>query len=161
MDSSRHQPPPFMWFSRQEYWSGLPFLSPGDLPDPGIEPRSPAWRADALPSEPPGKLSKYNISGWASLVDHTVKKLLAKASSFDPWVWKIPWRREWLPALVFLPGESHGQRSLVDYNPWGCKELDTTQWLSTHTETLIRLHTCIKLLILAVILWDRYCYFPF
>ena len=44
-------------FSRQEYWSGLPFPSPGDPPDPGIEPRSPALQADALPSEPPGKSS--------------------------------------------------------------------------------------------------------
>ena len=43
--------------SRQEYWSGLPFPSPGDLPDPGIEPRSLALLADALPCEPPGKLS--------------------------------------------------------------------------------------------------------
>ena len=43
-----------MGFSRQEYLSGLPFPSPGDLPDPGIEPRSPALQADALPSEPPG-----------------------------------------------------------------------------------------------------------
>ena len=42
-------------FSRQEHWSGLPFPSPGDLPDPGIEPGSPALQADALPSEPPGK----------------------------------------------------------------------------------------------------------
>ena len=41
-----------MGFSRQEYWSGLPFPSPGDLPDPGIEPRSPTLYADALPSEP-------------------------------------------------------------------------------------------------------------
>ena len=48
-----HQAPPSMEFSRQEYWSGLPFPSPGDLPDPGIEPGSPALRADALPSEPP------------------------------------------------------------------------------------------------------------
>ena len=44
-----------MGFSRQEYWSGLPFPSPGGLPDPGIEPSSPALQADALPSEPPGK----------------------------------------------------------------------------------------------------------
>ena len=44
-----------MGFSRQECWSGLPFPSPGDLPDPGIEPRSPPLQADALPSEPPGK----------------------------------------------------------------------------------------------------------
>ena len=43
-----YQAPPFMGFSRQEYWSGSPFLSPGDLPDPGIEPRSPALQADAL-----------------------------------------------------------------------------------------------------------------
>ena len=44
-----------MGFSRQEYWSGLPFLSPGDLPNPGMEPKSPALEADALPTEPPGK----------------------------------------------------------------------------------------------------------
>ena len=49
-----YQAPPSMEFSRQEYWSGLPFPSPGDLPDPGIEPRSPALQADTLPSEPPG-----------------------------------------------------------------------------------------------------------
>ena len=50
-----YQAPPSMGFSRQKYWSGLPFPSPGDLPDPGIEPRSPASQTDALPSEPPGK----------------------------------------------------------------------------------------------------------
>ena len=52
--SVAHQAPPSMEFSRQDYWSGLPFPSPGDLPDPGIKPGSPALRADALPSEPPG-----------------------------------------------------------------------------------------------------------
>ena len=45
------QAPPSMEFSRQESWGGLPFSSPGDLPDPGIKPRSPALQADALPSE--------------------------------------------------------------------------------------------------------------
>ena len=47
----------------------------------------------------------------------------------DPgsWVWKIPWRREWLPTPVFLPGEFHGQRSLAACSPWGHKELDTTE----------------------------------
>ena len=49
-----YKAPLSMEFSRQECWSGLPFPSPGDLPDPGIEPRSPALRADTLPSEPPG-----------------------------------------------------------------------------------------------------------
>ena len=46
-----HQAPPSMGFSRQEYWSGLPFPSPEDLPNPGFEPRSPALQADALTSE--------------------------------------------------------------------------------------------------------------
>ena len=46
-----YQAPPSMGFSRQEYWSGLPFPSPGDLPDPGMEPRSPTLQADALTSE--------------------------------------------------------------------------------------------------------------
>ena len=50
-----YQASPSMGFSRQEYWSGLPFPSPGDLPDPGIEPRSPEFQADTLTSEPPGK----------------------------------------------------------------------------------------------------------
>ena len=50
-----------MGFSRQECWSGLPFPSPGDLPDPGVEPRSPALQADALLSEPPGKPIDENL----------------------------------------------------------------------------------------------------
>ena len=49
-----YQAPPTMGFSRQECWSGMPFPSPGDLPDPGIEPGSPALQADTLLSEPPG-----------------------------------------------------------------------------------------------------------
>ena len=63
-----NQAPPSMGFSRQEYCSGLPFPSPGDLPDPGMEPRSLALQADALTSEPPGKprndfgAQKYNVS---------------------------------------------------------------------------------------------------
>ena len=52
------QAPLSMEFSRQEYWSGLPFPSPGDLPDPGIEPGSPTLRADALPSEPLGNTKR-------------------------------------------------------------------------------------------------------
>ena len=50
-----HRAPPSMGFSRQEYWSGLPFPSPGDLSNPGIELGSPTLQADTLPSEPPGK----------------------------------------------------------------------------------------------------------
>ena len=55
-----YQAPLSMGFSRQEYWSRLPFPSPGDLPDPGIKPRSLALQADALPSEPPGSSHKQD-----------------------------------------------------------------------------------------------------
>ena len=57
-----HQAPPSMEFSRQEYWSGLPFPSPGDLPNPGTKPGSPSLQADALPSEPPGNLMSIGSS---------------------------------------------------------------------------------------------------
>ena len=56
-----HQAPPTMGFSRQEYCSGLPFAFPGNLPNPGIEPGSPALQADALTSEPPGKGPQMKI----------------------------------------------------------------------------------------------------
>ena len=49
---------------------------------------------------------------------------------FDPWVWKIPWRRAWQPTPVFFPGESHGQRSLAGYSPWGHKGSDLTWQLN-------------------------------
>ena len=50
---------------------------------------------------------------------------------FDPWIRKISWRRKHQPTTVFLPGESHGQRSVVSYSPWGRKESDRTEQLST------------------------------
>ena len=56
-----------------------------------------------------------------------------KRCKFDLWVMKIPWRRKWQPTPVFLPGESHGQRSLMGNSPWGCKELDTTERQSINT----------------------------
>ena len=69
----------------------------------------------------------------ASLVAQTVKRLSAVQETwFDPLVGKIPWRRKWQPTPVFLPGESHGPRSLVGYRPWGRKELDTTERVQFH-----------------------------
>ena len=50
-----------------------------------------------------------------------------KRCRFDPWVWEIPWRKKWLPTPVFLSGESHGQRSLMGYSPWGHKELNMNE----------------------------------
>ena len=49
---------------------------------------------------------------------------------FDPWDGKIPWRRAWQPTTIFLPGESHGQRSLAGCSPWGRKERDMTEQLT-------------------------------
>ena len=69
-----HQGPLSMEFSRQEYWSGLSFPSPGNLPNPGIEPRSPALQAETLPSEPPGK--SYQRALIISLIYVILRKLL-------------------------------------------------------------------------------------
>ena len=55
---------------------------------------------------------------------------------FNPWVQKIPWRRKWQPTPILLPGKSHGQRSLVGYSPWSCKESNMTE--HTHTHRLIK-----------------------
>ena len=63
-----------------------------------------------------------------SLVVQTVKNLLAMwETGFDSRIRKIPWRRAWLSTPVFLPGEFHGQRSLMGYSPWGPKEMDMTE----------------------------------
>ena len=67
-----------MEFTRQEYWSGLSFPSPGDLPDPRIEPRSPALCADALPSEPPGKPIYADDPTLMAESEEEVKSLLMK-----------------------------------------------------------------------------------
>ena len=75
------------------------------------------------------------ISKW---VAQLVKNLPANAKrckrhGFDPCVGKISWNRKWQPTPVFLPGKSHGQRSLAGYSPWGCKESDRTE----HTRTAL------------------------
>ena len=83
-----HQAPPSMGFSRQEYWSGLPFPSPWDLPDPGIEPWSPALQAYALLSEPLGKpMSKklaFLKANFGRLVKSGLKYRLWKHLSIFP-----------------------------------------------------------------------------
>ena len=62
---------------------------------------------------------------------------------FDPWVGKIPWRRKWQPTPVFLPGESHGLRSLVNYSPQCCKESDTTEQLHFHSHFVRQKQCCL------------------
>ena len=92
----------------------------------------------------------------SALTEHTLSKKLVNYLSFPggsdgkgsacnvggrpgffPWVEKISWRRKWQPTPVCLPGESHGQRSLVSYSPWGRKESDKTGWLHFHFQLII------------------------
>ena len=75
-------------------------------------------------------LGERGFPGGASGKEPTCQWKIRKRRWFDPWFRKIPWRRAWQPTLVFLPRESHGQRSLVGYSPWDCKELDTTEQLT-------------------------------
>ena len=66
-----------------------------------------------------------------------VKNLPADAGDeFHPWVRKIPWSRKWNPTSVFLPKKLHGQQSLVGYSPWGRKESDTTEGMSTFKDNV-------------------------
>ena len=131
-----YQVPLSVGFSRQEYWSGLSFPSPGDLPDPGMEPESSALAGGFFTTEPPGKpyiILSYTYL-WPSLVAQMVKNLRAMRGTRvqslgwkDPLeedmathssilAWRIPWTED--------PG--------VLYSPWGCKESDTTEQLSTN-----------------------------
>ena len=65
--------------------------------------------------------------GGASGKEPTCQCRRCKRHKFNPLVGKIPWRRAWQTTPVFLPGESHEQRSMVGYSSWGCKESDTTE----------------------------------
>ena len=73
-------------------------------------------KLSSLPEVPRENLSPCRSS---SLVKNPYANTTDVADGFDPWVGKIPWRRKWQPAPVFLPGKFHGQRSLVSYSPWG------------------------------------------
>ena len=129
-----HQIPLSMEFSRQEgYWSGLPFPPPGDLPNPGIEPASltsPALAGGFFTTASPENSYFWVYYGLPWWLEWWRICLQYRRPGFDPWVRKIPWRREWQPIPVFLLGEFHGQRNLVSYNPQGGKELDTTDRLT-------------------------------
>ena len=91
-----YQAPPSMGFSRQEYWSGLLFPSPGDLPDPGIEPTSPTLQADTLPSEPPGKFSllerkllKSSLNQENTFVDEINIRYSIASIGYKSSTWKL------------------------------------------------------------------------
>ena len=89
-------------------------------------------------------LNTYYTDFRASLVAQLVNNLPAMQ---DSWVRKILWRRKWQPTPLFLPEKSHGQRSLLRYNPKGHKELDTNEWLRIHTHTHTHTHTQVRKLV--------------
>ena len=76
---------------------------------------------------------KFPLGFPSSSVVKNPPAVQEKRHRFNLLVGKIPWRREWLPTLVFLPGDSHGQKSLVGYSPQDCKEFDMTEYAHTHT----------------------------
>ena len=79
-----------------------------------------------------GNIYCYWHSRWLSGKKSAYQCRRHRRRRFSPWVRKIPWRRKWQPTPAFLPGESHGQRSLVGYSPQGRRESDTTKGLSTN-----------------------------
>ena len=100
----------------------------------GIHPRSPITQD--------GKKTRIQMinqwikgfPGGTSGKEPTCQRRRHKRHRFDPRVRKLPWRRAWQPTPVFLPGESHGQRSLVGYSPWGAKS-STQLSIGAHTHT--------------------------
>ena len=104
----------------------------------GSDSKESACNAGDLGSIPgsgrsPGKRNGYPCQySWGFPGGSNGKRicLQCRRPRFDPWVRKMPWRREWLTTPIFLPGEVHGQRSLAGYSPWCCKESDTTERLT-------------------------------
>ena len=84
-----YQAPPSMGFSRQKYWSGLPFLSPGDFPHPGIKPRSPAFQADALTLSHQGSQC-LSLPWWLSGKESSCQCRKYKRLRFNPWSERSP-----------------------------------------------------------------------
>ena len=74
---------------------------------------------------------KKSFPGGSRSKESTCQCRRQHKCGFNLWVGKIPWRKKWQPTPVFLPGEFHGQRSLVGYSPWGHKESDTTEHMSS------------------------------
>ena len=134
-----------MGFSRQEYWSGLPWPPPGDLPNPGIEPKSHSSLELADRFFNTSNTWEVQISSYRYLYLSIYLSIIylcfiymcglpecfsgkeftcqCRRCGFGPWVGKISWRRKWQPTPVFLPGKSPKQRSLVGYSPWGLQRV--------------------------------------
>ena len=89
------------------------------------------------------KLHKRDFPGGTSGKEPACQCRTCMRCWLDPWVGMIPWRRTWRPTTVFFPGESHGQRSLESYSPWGCKELDTSE-VTEHAQWLKKILKAVR-----------------
>ena len=111
-----------MSLSKLQWWIGRP----GVLQSMGLQRVRHDWTTElnwtkdyfGLPRWPSGKEFTYHCRGLKRCV-------------FSPWFGKIPWNRKWQPTPVFLHEKFHGQRSMVGYSPWGCKDSNMTEWLNT------------------------------
>ena len=90
----------------------------------------------------------YSLLGLPRWLSGKEPTCLCRGCRLNPWLRKMPWRRKWHATAVFLPGKSHGQRSLVGYSPWGRKETETR--LSAHTQMKYLLNTCLFFLLLSL-----------
>ena len=131
--TAAHQAPPSLGFSRQEHWSvycWFPFkitLSLSGYPEVIGEVEVP-WQQVHGPQD---RIDSYSTQGHfpglpgADSLGNSLSRqkicLQCRRPEFYPWVGKISWRKKWQPTPVFLPGESHGQRNLLGYSPWGRK----------------------------------------
>ena len=111
-----------MWFSRQEYWSGLLCPPPGHLPDPGIEPRSPALQADLLLSEP-----QHGLPRWLIGQSICLRGRRRRRTQVQPPGWKERLERSVVAHCSVLAWRIPWQRSLAACSPSGHRELDTTE----------------------------------
>ena len=105
----------------RQLWTGVKFEGPPNLKS--CERRKdPGTTALLLHTHPLRRHAQHML--WCGGSDGKESAHYAGRQGFDPWVAEIPWRREWQPTPVFLPGEFRGQRNLEGYSPWGCKESD-------------------------------------
>ena len=86
----------------------------------------------------------YRLSQWLSGKESTCPCLPVQEAQVHPWVGTIPWKRKWQSTSVFLPGKSHGQRSLLGYSPWGCKKIRHDLGLNNNIYTYIQI-ICVML----------------
>ena len=111
----------------------LQVLDKGPLSCPGRGP--PSWSIPIksylgiIITEQNISVIKYSLPRWLSGKEPACQY---RKWRFDLWIGKMSWKRKWQPTPVFLPGKSHGQKSLLGYSPGGCKELDTTERLCVH-----------------------------